>query len=125
MGQVKTHRTRLQSTLLAIILATLPCYLLGLVVLWVGNAARDGKEATPTPTEVVPGQPVIFTPTQLVTATETPEPTVTLTPTFTATFTVTPTYALPTATPSHTQGILPTEILLTPEITSTSPIPGG
>lgn len=121
MGQVKTHRTRLQSTLLAIILATLPCYLLGLVVLWVGNAAIVSKETTPTVTESIPVLPVDATPTLPATATGIPEPTTTLTPTITSTFTVTPTYALPSVTPSHTLEILPTETLLSSEIPITTP----
>lgn len=121
MGQVKTHRTRLQSTLLAIILATLPCYLLGLVVLWVGGIARSHQQTTPTITATLPPVPVEVTETPLVPTIQFPTPTITLTPTISPTFTVTSTYSIPTATPT---------IELTPTETQPAPIetlitPGG
>ncbi len=59
MIQDPVKRSRVKSTLLIVILATIPCYLLGMIVLWVSNGVRD--RATPTPTvmatEVITEQP--------------------------------------------------------------------
>lgn len=118
MAEVKPQRSRLQTTLLAIILATIPCYLLGLVVLWVGRAAISSRTTeTPTATLEEVLQPS-NTPT-LETATPTLfTATITQTPTVTPTFTVTATYFIPSSTPSltptPTYTLLPTDIPATP-----------
>ncbi len=121
MAEAKPQRSRLQTTLLAIILATIPCYLLGLVVLWIGRtaiAARTTETPTATLEEVI--QPSI-TPT-LHTATPTLfTPTITQTPTATPTFTVTATYFIPSSTPSVTP--LPTHTPLPTDTPATQAAP--
>ena len=105
-------RLRLRYTLILIIVATLPCYCLGLIL--VGFANQGGKEKptatiTPFPSFTpLPSATIFptftrfptFTPTATVpTGTPPPSPTPTLTPTVTETPTITPT---PTATPTST-----------------------
>ena len=53
MIQDPVKRTRIKSTLLIVIAATIPCYLLGLIVLWVSDGVRNRPTATPTVTEEV------------------------------------------------------------------------
>jgi hypothetical protein len=110
MEEVSFKIARLRRTLLIIILATIPCYLLGIIVLWVASAAKDA--ATPTinaiyitatfpPTDT--GMPPTKYPTRTPTATLTITPTDTNTAIPTATFT-----ELPTSTPTETTTITPT-----------------
>jgi hypothetical protein len=106
MAETNSKVARLRRTLIIIILAALPCYLLGAIVLWVGDAARNSR--TPTP--------IIST----VIVTATPQPSSTLIPptayptrTVTDTATALPTY---TASPIPTHTPLPT---LTPVPTKT------
>ncbi len=124
MVEITNRVARLRKTLLIIILATLPCYLLGTIVFFVAKSASN--QLTPTPTNNV----VVITATQMPTATNPPPtgyptPTATSTATVTATFTVT---ATPTVTPTHT--ITPTETLIpsetatpTPTVETPSPLP--
>ena len=127
-------RTKVRTILIYVILATIPCYLLGMIVLWIGNSAKNQPTATPTlgvtatldiwggsPTNTLP--PI---PTYPETPTETP--TTALTPTPTATYFIpsnTPTLsATPSMTPTNTETLLPppTETE-TPAVTETTAIP--
>jgi len=109
MAQNPVKPDKLRSTLIIIIFATLPCYLLGMIVLWVGNSLEKKLTTTPTATitatlSLWDGQPsatfgVIPTsppfPSTTPTITNTPAPTATFvipsdTPTSTVTATVTP-----------------------------------
>lgn len=100
MIQDPAKRSRIQSTLKIIILATIPCYLLGMIVLWVGD--RTGSSRTPTTTPTIELTFVMQTPTLPEPGTSVP--TLTSSPTGTARFTatITPTFFLPTSTPSMT-----------------------
>ena len=104
MIQDPVKRSRVKSTLLIVILATIPCYLLGMIVLWVSNGVRD--RATPTPTvmatEVITEQPTTGNATLPVPTAMFPTATNTQTPTITLTPTLTRTYVVPTSTPSKT-----------------------
>ncbi|HBF40987.1 MAG TPA: hypothetical protein DDW19_04215 [Anaerolineaceae bacterium] len=121
MAEVKPKRSRLQTTLLAIILATIPFYLLGLVVLWVGGAALAARTtATPTATQEEVVQPSI-TPSPFTATPTLFTPTITETPTTTPTFTVTATYFIPSSTPSVTP--LPSQTPTPTAATETSEIP--
>ena len=85
------RRARLRSTLFLILLATLPCYCLGLVVLKVGDTARQIPTYTPTTTATSTNIPTIAIPTEYPTLTPSLLPTLTLTPTVTQTPFMTPT----------------------------------
>ena len=100
MADIDPHIIKLRRTLVIIILATIPLYLLGMVVLWVGKTASN--DLTPTPSQVT-----------AIIITATGEPSVTLapptsypTPTATETFTITPTRTL---IPTHTITPIPTD----------------
>jgi len=112
------RRARIRKILIIIIVATLPCYCLGFVVMQVGRELTK-PTVPPTLTETFAPPPATNTPTvvttvfTLPTATETPTPTVTWTPTLTFTLfippTRTPTIAptdtpVPTDTPAPTAG---------------------
>lgn len=111
---------RTQLILGIVILSTIPCYCLGLIMLWNADLLREQRKATAT-----------FTPQKTMQTTLTPSytipvqlPTATHTPTLTTTFTPTITYVIPptrtfTASPSP----LPTD---TPEPSPTftdTPVP--
>lgn len=100
MADNDPHIIKLRRTLVIIILATVPLYLLGMVVLWVGKTARN--DLTPTPSQVTP---IIITATGEPSVTAAP-PTAFPTPTATETFTITPTRTL---IPTHTITLMPTE----------------
>ncbi len=109
MAEVEYKVARLRRTLVIIILATLPFYLLGFIVLWVARASVNS--VTPTPTNYM----IIITATNPPTSTALPptkfptktnEPTATVTATFTATFTPT---ATSTRTSTETPTLQPTE----------------
>ena len=110
------RRSRVKRTLLIIIIATIPCYLLGGIVLLV----NEGIRGRVTPTAVVTATFAIESPETIFTSSPTlPQPTAlfptrtsTLTPTITLTPTLTRTYVIPTSTPS-----------LTPTPTDTEPPP--
>ena len=105
MPDTQPQVTKLRRILITIVLATLPLYLIGLVVLWVGSAAKNLRTPTPEISTVI----VTATPAPSATL---PPPTAfpTLTPTHTAmptpTHTATPP---PTLTPLPTETVLPTE----------------
>jgi hypothetical protein len=112
MIQDPVRRSRVKRTLLIIIIATIPCYLLGGIVLLVnegisGRATPSAPSATieqvdseisATPSPTLPIPTAIFP-----TRTETMTPTISLTPT------ITRTYVIPTSTPSHTPTSTATE----------------
>ena len=108
-------RTRL--ILGIVILATLPCYCLGMVMLWNTNLVREQK--TPTSSFTPEGTSLTtLTPTYTIPVIS---PTVTFTPTTTTSFTPTITYVIPpTRTFTLTPSPLPTETLApTPTHTDT------
>jgi hypothetical protein len=118
----KTSIKRLRLVLMILILAAIPCYALGLVVVYVDRQQNTwfAPPPTVTPTSVLP-----FTPTWTLSPTPslTPAPltpTLTETATLTATATASPT-TTPTETPTPTPGI-PTETL-PPTDTPTQDLP--
>jgi hypothetical protein len=127
MAEINPRTAKLRHTLVIIILATLPLYLIGIIVLWVGEAAKNAR--TPTPeisTVIITATPQ---PTQtLAFPTLYPTPTLTLTFTPTATYTITATFTetpLPTATLVPTETLMPTETFtVTPTETPTEANPG-
>ena len=95
-------RKRVKSTLIIVILVTIPCYLIGLILVWVGNAVKNRSTATPVieVSETVAvdiASPTLPRPTAIF---ETPTPT--LTPTQGPTPTPSATYFIPSSTPSLT-----------------------
>lgn len=119
-------RSRVKSTLLIVIIATIPCYLLGLIVLWVSNGVLDRATATPTITataEINEPQTTIEKPTLPVPTAQFPTATITLTPSITPTLTLTRTYVVPTATPSDTPTATLTETPTPIVVSSDTPIP--
>lgn len=129
MMGIPPHIQKLRRTLVIIIVATIPLYLVGLIVLWVGNKASN--DMTPTP-ETVTAIVITVTPlpsTTMAPPTAYPTPTSTNTPTITPTRTLLPT---PTATlePTFTFTPVPTdtevptqEPVSTDTATSESPAP--
>lgn len=121
MASNVARRARIRSILTIIILATLPCYCLGLVLLQIGPRGNDA-DATDTPTATLTGEaspsstlepsdtPIIFP-----TATETATPTITWTPSVTPTL-----FEPPTRTPSPSPTASPTETE-TPEPATATP----
>ncbi len=111
-------RTRL--ILGSVILITLPCYCLGMVMLWNANLVREQK--TPTATFTLEGTKLTtLTPTYTVSVVS---PTLTQTPTITSTFTPTITYVIPptrTFTPSPSPP--PTETLTPLPTFTNTPMP--
>jgi hypothetical protein len=121
----KTSKNRLRLVLVFLILATIPCYFLGMVIVYVDRQqdARLVHTPTPTPTGILP-----FTPTWTLSPTPslTPPPltpTLTETATLTATATATET-ATPTETPTPTPGI-PTETLPPTDTPTETPLPAS
>ncbi len=104
MIQDPVKRSRVKSTLLIVILAAIPCYLLGMIVLWVGNGVGDRPTKTPTVmvTQAITALPTSGSATLPVPTAVFPTATSTQTPTITPTRTLTRTYVVPTSTPSHT-----------------------
>ncbi len=112
------RKNKLRSTLIVIIFATLPCYLLGMIVLWIGKSVINQQNLTPTVTITATVDPWGGVPTNtlLPIATspliETATPTITLPPTATITYVIpsnTPTLsATPSATPTITETPAPT-----------------
>jgi len=113
MTETSEVRARRRLVLIAITLATIPCYCIGFVAL---ALVPSVSQLTPTVTETytpgltatgtlalptISGTPIIFTET--ITNTPTPTATSTSTPTLTPTFTATNTFTqTPTLTPSIT-----------------------
>lgn len=124
MIQDPVKRTRIKSTLLIVIAATIPCYLLGLIVLWVSDGVRNRPTATPTVTEEVTITQPSSTeelPTLPVPSAQFPTATYTLTPSITPTLTVTRTYVIPSSTPSLTPSM--TETITPSDTPTTAPTP--
>ena len=96
------RKNKLRSTLIIVIFATLPCYLLGMIVLWIGNSVINQQNITPTVTVTATLDPWGGIPT----ATLPPIPTSPVIPTATPTNTLTPTatitYVIPSNTPTNT-----------------------
>jgi hypothetical protein len=103
---IKRHR--LKKTLIIAILATIPCYLLGLIIAWIGNTVKNQPTQTPTVEFIITEGPLYVSPTLPVptaifaTFTLTPTPTEGPTPTPSAT------YFIPSPTPSYTATFTPT-----------------
>lgn len=119
MIQDPIKRSRVKRTLLIISLATIPCYLLGGIVLLVDRGASGRVTATPTITAMASLPPVAASVTPSPTL---PQPTAifptrtsTNTPTITLTLTLTRTYVIPTSTPSLTPTPTDTETPLPPD----------
>ena len=125
MIQDPVKRSRVKRTLLIIIFVTIPCYLLGGIVLLVNEGIRGRATITPTTAPLFTGPPAatempIVTP--LVPTAVFPTRTSTMTPTITLSPTATRTYVIPTSTPSNTPTITATETV-TPSETATDTIP--
>lgn len=127
------HIIKLRRTLVILILATLPFYLLGVIILWVGKTAINNTTQTPTaiisivitatpnPTQTL-SEPTLYpTPTH----TSIPTSTSTHTPTPTATITQVPTDTL-TPRPTDTATLLPASTFTLPpantEVPPTLPV---
>lgn len=127
MIQDQVKRSRVKRTLLIIIIATIPCYLLGGIVLLV----NEGIRGRVTPTAVVTATFAIESPETIFTPSPTlPQPTAlfptrtsTLTPTITLTPTLTRTYVIPTSTPSNTPTSTDTAIPAPSETPTPPPTP--
>lgn len=118
------RRVRLRKVLVVIIIATIPCYLLGLIVLWIGNTAISRVTPTLTPTTQETVTVVETTPTLPIPTAQFPTATITETPENTLSPTVTSTYFIPSPTPTNsgTPTATPT-ITLTPVVTDTETTP--
>src|SRR5512133_2652762 len=102
------NRQRLKKTFIIVILATIPCYLLGLIIAWIGNTVKNQPTRTPTVEFVVTENPVYMSPTLPVPTVIFATFTLTLTPTLGATPTPSATYFIPSSTPSFTPTFTPT-----------------
>jgi len=107
MAQRIDSRSRTHIIILIVILATIPCYCLGLFLLW-GTGKMDGNGVTAaTGTLSVEGNIVVPTEAPAISSVSTT--TLTLTPTITVTFTHTITYVIPPSeTPTPTCTYTPT-----------------
>lgn len=112
MIQDPVRRSRVKRTLLIIIIATIPCYLLGGIVLLV-NEGISGRVTPSAPTATVqqvnPEITATSSPTLPIPTAIFPTRTETMTPTITMTPTVTRTYVIPTSTSSNTPTSTATE----------------
>jgi len=128
MIQDSVRRSRVKRTLLIIIIATIPCYLLGGIVLLV-NEGISGRATPIAPTatyeQVNPESSATLTPTLPVPTAIFPTHTETMTPTISLTPTVTRTYVIPTSTPSDTPTSTATEPPPTDTSTPTTEPPPG
>ena len=104
---------RIKKVLLIISATTIPCYCLGMVLLWNAKGGRAADTPTPdlTITERLGGTPSVTFTSPVYTRTST------LTPTITQTFTTTITYMLPPSdtpspSPSPTNTTTPTDTLV-------------
>lgn len=108
MASNVARRARTRSILIFIILATIPCYCLGFVLLQVGTNARE-RPATATPTvtgTIQPSDtPAAASPSPIIF----PSATISLTPTVTWTPSMTPTLFQP---PTRTPSLTPTETMV-------------
>ncbi|MBE0669856.1 MAG: hypothetical protein IH588_04645 [Anaerolineales bacterium] len=104
MSDFEAPRTRRRMRILAVIIATIPCYCAGFIALSFAPDARATPTPTITETGVTPSATLIFSFTpEIVTGTTTPTFTATPTPTetLTPTLTLTP-FQPPSSTPSST-----------------------
>lgn len=127
MIQDPVRRTRLRSTLIIVILSTIPCYLLGLIILWISSGAKGNITPTPTITMEVMAPTAVMSATLPQPSAVFDTPTITLTPTISVTPSITPTYFIPSPTPSMTFTATETlNITDTPPfvVTDTPVIPG-
>ena len=100
MFKDSVSRSRQKSILTTFILITIPCYLVGLIVLWVGNGVQVRETPTPTetlyfeeqtPVSPMPGTPTLPLPSAVFpSATATPTQTISLTPTMTRPYLIPP-----------------------------------
>lgn len=104
---------RIKKVLLIINVTTIPCYCLGMGLLWNAKGGRGADTPTPglTKTESLGGTPSVTFTSPVYTRTST------LTPTITQTFTTTITYMLPPSdtpspSPSPTNTTTPTDTLV-------------
>ena len=95
-------RRKLKKTLIIVILATIPCYLLGILIVWVGGIVKNQTTVTPTTLNVVTDTPVLLSPTLPQPSAVFDTPTPTETPTMGPTLTPSATYFIPSSTPSIT-----------------------
>jgi hypothetical protein len=94
------RRNKLRSTLIVITLATLPCYLLGMIVLWIGNSVMNRPSPTPTLTVTATQESWGTNPTLTLPPIPTSPEFATYTPTLTITPKPTATYFIPSNTPT-------------------------
>lgn len=126
MMQDPIRRSRTRSILIIVILSTIPCYLLGLIVLWISNNARTQITPTPTIAIEVSLPPVEMTPTLPIPTAIFATPTITTTPTISVTPSPSATYFIPSPTPSITLSPTKTETPPAPTDTNTpEPIPSN
>ena len=109
-------RKRLKSTLVIIILVTIPCYVLGLIIVWVGNTVKSRTTATPTVQMIATLTPEFMTATLPKPTIVFISPTPSQTPTEGPTPTPSATYFIPSSTPSKTPSHTPSQ---TPTATHT------
>lgn len=95
------RKNKLRSTLIVIIFATLPCYLLGFIVLWIGNSVISQQNITPTVTVTATIDPWGALPTATLPPIPTSPGIITATPTNTLAPTATITYVIPSNTPTN------------------------
>lgn len=96
------RRRKLKKTLIIVILATIPCYLLGILIVWVGGIVKNRTTVTPTIFNLITDTPVLLSPTLPQPSAVFDTPTPTETPTLGPTLTPSATYFIPSATPSLT-----------------------
>jgi hypothetical protein len=101
-------RQRLKKTLIIIILATIPCYLLGLIIAWIGNTVKNQPTQTPTVEFIITEPSLFLSPTLPFPTVQFATATLTLTPTLGPSPTPSATYFIPSPTPSFTATFTPT-----------------
>ncbi|MRR32218.1 hypothetical protein EG834_18255, partial [bacterium] len=95
MVRIPVRKNKLRSTLIVIIFATLPCYLLGMIVLWIGKSVINQQNITPTVMVTATVDPWGGIPTATLGPIATSPMIETATPTFTLPPTATITYVIP------------------------------
>jgi len=149
MNFTSDGRLRVRYILITIILATLPCYCIGLVLVGTAGTREDQITNTPStsptrtatisltvpptrtlhPTVSKTLQTSTLTPTGTATPTSSPTATFSDTSTATATPTLTETPVPPTDTPTPSETLIPTDtatlVIETPEETAPGITPGG
>ena len=95
-------RRKIKNTLIIITLATIPCYLIGLIIVWVGSTVKNRATVTPTVYFVPTDTPVFLSPTLPQPSAVFESPTITPSPTQGPTPTPSATYFIPSSTPTAT-----------------------